>query len=144
MKKGLILAILLVFIFSTAVIAATKNYDKQYRMPAYSNMPPMPYGNYGNMPPMYGNRPPMPYGNYGNRPPMYGNYGQVPPPPMNPPRAYGNMSQMYGNRPPMPPQGVMYGNRPPMPYGNYGNYGNSGQNYPVTLPLYDKSRPVVQ
>jgi len=126
MKKGLILAILLVFIFSTAVIAATKNYDKQYRMPAYSNMPPMPYGNYGN------------------RPPMYGNYGQVPPPPMNPPRAYGNMSQMYGNRPPMHPQGVMYGNRPPMPYGNYGNYGNSGQNYPVTLPLYDKSRPVVQ
>ncbi len=143
MKKGLILAILLVFIFSTAVIASTKNNDKQYRMPTYSDMPPMPYGNYGN------------------RPPMYGNYGQVPPP-MNPPRAYGNMSQMYGNRPPMPPQGAMYGNRPPMPYGNYGNrppmysnrppmpygnygnYGNSGKNYPVTLPLYDESRPVVQ
>lgn len=54
----------------------------------------------------------------------------------------------YGNQPPMIPYGNTYGNRPPMP--TYGNtYGNRppkqnpfAKNYPVTLPLFDESRPV--
>lgn len=79
--------------------------------------------------PMYGTyRPTLPYANkpsqkyhYGNMPPMYGNH--------RPPMMYGN------HKPPM-----MYGNRPPMQQKDK----KQQKNYPVTLPLFDESRPVVQ
>lgn len=151
MKKVLILTVAIFVAMSTFVIAANKDYYQQYRAPMYGTYrPTMPYGNmqspkgYGNMPLMYGNhRPPM---NYGNRPPMY---GQMPPygnmqshregrPPMH----YGNMPPMYGNhRPPM-----NYGNRQPM-YGNRPPMQKNDKNqkyYPVTIPLFDESRPVAR
>lgn len=61
------------------------------------------------------------------RAPMYGTY--------RPANNYAQRPPMYGNKPPM-----MYGNRPPMK-----QKGEKQQkNYPVTLPLFDESRPVVQ
>lgn len=146
MKKVLILTVALFVAMSTAVIAATKDYYQQYRAPMYGTYrPTMPYANkppqkyhYGNMPPMYGNhRPPM---MYGNRPPMYGQmppYGNMQPQKNGrQPMHYGNMPPMYGNhRPPM-----MYGNRPPMQQKDK----KQQKNHPVTLPLFDESRPVVQ
>ena len=66
--------------------------------------------------PMYGTyRPTMPYG---NMPPMYGNHR----PPMN-----------YANRQPM------YGNRPSMQKND-----KNQKYYPVTIPLFDESRPVAR
>lgn len=135
MKKVLILTVAIFVAMSTFVIAATKDYYQKYRAPMYGTYrPTMPYGNmqpprgYGNMPLMYGNhRPPM---NYGNRPPMY---GQMPP--------YGNMQPPREGRPPM-----NYGNRQPM-YGNRPPMQKNDKNqkyYPVTIPLFDESRPVAR
>lgn len=135
MKKVLILTVAIFVAMSTFVMAATKDYYQKYRAPMYGTYrPTMPYGNmqpprgYGNMPLMYGNhRPPM---NYGNRPPMY---GQMPP--------YGNMQSPREGRPPM-----NYGNRQPM-YGNRPPMQKNDKNqkyYPVTIPLFDESRPVAR
>ena len=135
MKKGLILTVAIFVAMSTFVMAATKDYYQKYRAPMYGTYrPTMPYGNiqpprgYGNMPLMYGNhRPPM---NYENRPPMY---GQMPP--------YGNMQSPREGRPPM-----HYGNRQPM-YGNRPPMQKNDKNqkyYPVTIPLFDESRPVAR
>lgn len=135
MKKVLILTVAIFVAMSTFVIAATKDYYQKYRAPMYGTYrPTMPYGNmqpprgYGNMPLMYGNhRPPM---NYENRPPMY---GQMPP--------YGNMQSPKEGRPPM-----HYGNRQPM-YGNRPPMQKNDKNqkyYPVTIPLFDESRPVAR
>lgn len=135
MKKVLILTVAIFVAMSTFVIAATKDYYQKYRAPMYGTYrPTMPYGNmqpprgYGNMPLMYGNhRPPM---NYENRPPMY---GQMPP--------YGNMQSPREGRPPM-----HYGNRQPM-YGNRPPMQKNDKNqkyYPVTIPLFDESRPVAR
>ena len=135
MKKVLILTVAIFVAMSTFVMAATKDYYQKYRAPMYGTYrPTMPYGNmqpprgYGNMPLMYGNhRPPM---NYGNRPPMY---GQMPP--------YGNMQSPREGRPPM-----HYGNRQPM-YGNRPQMQKNDKNqkyYPVTIPLFDESRPVAR
>lgn len=135
MKKVLILTVAIFVAMSTFVMAATKDYYQKYRAPMYGTYrPTMPYGNmqpprgYGNMPLMYGNhRPPM---NYGNRPPMY---GQMPP--------YGNMQPPREGRPPM-----NYGNRQPM-YGNRPPMQKNDKNqkyYPVTIPLFDESRPVAR
>lgn len=135
MKKVLILTVAIFVAMSTFVIAATKDYYQKYRAPMYGTYrPTMPYGNmqpprgYGNMPLMYGNhRPPM---NYENRPPMY---GQMPP--------YGNMQSTREGRPPM-----HYGNRQPM-YGNRPPMQKNDKNqkyYPVTIPLFDESRPVAR
>lgn len=135
MKKVLILIVAIFVAMSTFVMAATKDYYQKYRAPMYGTYrPTMPYGNmqpprgYGNMPLMYGNhRPPM---NYENRPQMY---GQMPP--------YANMQSPRENRPPMhygnmPP---MYGNRPPMQKND-----KNQKYYPVTIPLFDESRPVAR
>lgn len=135
MKKVLILTVAIFVAMSTFVIAATKDYYQKYRAPMYGTYrPTMPYGNmqpprgYGNMPLMYGNhRPPM---NYENRPSMY---GQMPP--------YGNMQSPREGRPPM-----NYGNRQPM-YGNRPPMQKNDKNqkyYPVTIPLFDESRPVAR
>ena len=135
MKKVLILTVAIFVAMSTFVMAATKDYYQKYRAPMYGTYrPTMPYGNmqpprgYGNMPLMYGNhRPPM---NYGNRPPMY---GQMPP--------YSNMQSPREGRPPM-----HYGNRQPM-YGNRPQMQKNDKNqkyYPVTIPLFDESRPVAR
>lgn len=135
MKKVLILTVAIFVAMSTFVMAATKDYYQKYRAPMYGTYrPTMPYGNmqpprgYGNMPLMYGNhRPPM---NYENRPPMY---GQMPP--------YGNMQSPREGRPPM-----NYGNRQPM-YGNRPPMQKNDKNqkyYPVTIPLFDESRPVAR
>lgn len=135
MKKVLILTVAIFVAMSTFVIAATKDYYQKYRAPMYGTYrPTMPYGNmqpprgYGNMPLMYGNhRPPM---NYENRPPMY---GQMPP--------YANMQSPREGRPPM-----HYGNRQPM-YGNRPPMQKNDKNqkyYPVTIPLFDESRPVAR
>lgn len=135
MKKVLILIVAIFVAMSAFVMAATKDYYQKYRAPMYGTYrPTMPYGNmqpprgYGNMPLMYGNhRPPM---NYENRPPMY---GQMPP--------YGNMQSTREGRPPM-----HYGNRQPM-YGNRPPMQKNDKNqkyYPVTIPLFDESRPVAR
>lgn len=135
MKKVLILTVAIFVAMSTFVMAATKDYYQKYRAPMYGTYrPTMPYGNiqpprgYGNMPLMYGNhRTPM---NYENRPPMY---GQMPP--------YGNMQSPREGRPPM-----HYGNRQPM-YGNRPPMQKNDKNqkyYPVTIPLFDESRPVAR
>lgn len=135
MKKVLILTVAIFVAMSTFVMAATKDYYQKYRAPMYGTYrPTMPYGNmqpprgYGNMPLMYGNhRPPM---NYENRPQMY---GQMPP--------YGNMQSPREGRPPM-----HYGNRQPM-YGNRPPMQKNDKNqkyYPVTIPLFDESRPVAR
>ena len=135
MKKVLILTVAIFVAMSTFVMAATKDYYQKYRAPMYGTYrPTMPYGNmqpprgYGNMPLMYGNhRPPM---NYENRPQMY---GQMPP--------YANMQSPREGRPPM-----NYGNRQPM-YGNRPPMQKNDKNqkyYPVTLPLFDESRPVAR
>lgn len=135
MKKVLILTVAIFVAMSTFVMAATKDYYQKYRAPMYGTYrPTMPYGNmqpprgYGNMPLMYGNhRPPM---NYENRPSMY---GQMPP--------YGNMQSPREGRPPM-----HYGNRQPM-YGNRPPMQKNDKNqkyYPVTIPLFDESRPVAR
>lgn len=135
MKKVLILTVAIFVAMSTFVIAATKDYYQKYRAPMYGTYrPTMPYGNmqpprgYDNMPLMYGNhRPPM---NYENRPSMY---GQMPP--------YGNMQSPREGRPPM-----NYGNRQPM-YGNRPPMQKNDKNqkyYPVTIPLFDESRPVAR
>lgn len=135
MKKVLILTVAIFVAMSTFVMAATKDYYQKYRAPMYGTYrPTMPYGNiqpprgYGNMPLMYGNhRTPM---NYENRPPMY---GQMPP--------YGNMQSPREGRPPM-----NYGNRQPM-YGNRPPMQKNDKNqkyYPVTIPLFDESRPVAR
>lgn len=135
MKKVLILTVAIFVAMSTFVMAATKDYYQKYRAPMYGTYrPTMPYGNmqpprgYGNMPLMYGNHcPPM---NYENRPPMY---GQMPP--------YGNMQSPKEGRPPM-----HYGNRQPM-YGNRSPMQKNDKNqkyYPVTIPLFDESRPVAR
>ena len=135
MKKVLILTVAIFVAMSAFVMAATKDYYQKYRAPMYGTYrPTMPYGNmqpprgYGNMPLMYGNhRPPM---NYENRPPMY---GQMPP--------YGNMQSTREGRPPM-----HYGNRQPM-YGNRPPMQKNDKNqkyYPVTIPLFDESRPVAR
>lgn len=135
MKKVLILTVAIFVAMSTFVIAANKDYYQQYRAPMYGTYrPTMPYGNmqpprgYGNMPLMYGNhRPPM---NYENRPQMY---GQMPP--------YANMQSPREGRPPM-----HYGNRQPM-YGNRPPMQKNDKNqkyYPVTIPLFDESRPVAR
>ena len=135
MKKVLILTVAIFVAMSTFVMAATKDYYQKYRAPMYGTYrPTMPYGNmqpprgYGNMPLMYGNhRPPM---NYGNRPPMY---GQMPP--------YGNMQPPREGRPPMnyANRQPMYGNRPPMQKND-----KNQKYYPVTIPLFDESRPVAR
>lgn len=135
MKKGLILTVAIFVAMSTFVIAATKDYYQKYRAPMYGTYrPTMPYGNmqpprgYGNMPLMYGNhRPPM---NYENRPPMY---GQMPP--------YANMQSPREGRPPMHygNSQPMYGNRPPMQKND-----KNQKYYPVTIPLFDESRPVAR
>ena len=135
MKKGLILTVAIFVAMSTFVMAATKDYYQKYRAPMYGTYrPTMPYGNiqpprgYGNMPLMYGNHPPPM--NYENRPPMY---GQMPP--------YGNMQSPREGRPPM-----HYGNRQPM-YGNRPPMQKNDKNqkyYPVTIPLFDESRPVAR
>lgn len=151
MKKVLILTVAIFVAMSTFVMAATKDYYQKYRAPMYGTYrPTIPYGNmqsprgYGNMPLMYGNhRPPM---NYGNRPPMYGQmppYGNMQPSRVGrPPMHYGNMPPMYGNhRPPM-----NYANRQPM-YGNRPSMQKNDKNqkyYPVTIPLFDESRPVAR
>lgn len=135
MKKVLILTVAIFVAMSAFVMAATKDYYQKYRAPMYGTYrPTMPYGNmqpprgYGNMPLMYGNhRPPM---NYENRPSMY---GQMPP--------YGNMQSPREGRPPM-----NYGNRQPM-YGNRPPMQKNDKNqkyYPVTIPLFDESRPVAR
>lgn len=135
MKKVLILTVAIFVAMSAFVMAATKDYYQKYRAPMYGTYrPTMPYGNmqpprgYGNMPLMYGNhRPPM---NYENRPPMY---GQMPP--------YANMQSPREGRPPM-----NYGNRQPM-YGNRPPMQKNDKNqkyYPVTIPLFDESRPVAR
>lgn len=135
MKKVLILIVAIFVAMSAFVMAATKDYYQKYRAPMYGTYrPTMPYGNmqpprgYGNMPLMYGNhRPPM---NYENRPSMY---GQMPP--------YGNMQSPREGRPPM-----HYGNRQPM-YGNRPPMQKNDKNqkyYPVTIPLFDESRPVAR
>lgn len=135
MKKVLILTVAIFVAMSAFVMAATKDYYQKYRAPMYGTYrPTMPYGNmqpprgYGNMPLMYGNhRPPM---NYENRPSMY---GQMPP--------YGNMQSPREGRPPM-----HYGNRQPM-YGNRPPMQKNDKNqkyYPVTIPLFDESRPVAR
>lgn len=122
MRKNLLIALFLSVALASVVFAGTNiNKNDTYKSPQvgkYHNPPFQNLGTYGNQPPM------IPYGN------------------------------MYGNRPPMPPYGNTYGNRPPMPtYGNtYGNtYGKKppkqnpfAKNYPVTLPLFDESRPVAQ
>lgn len=135
MKKVLILTVAIFVAMSTFVMAATKDYYQKYRAPMYGTYrPTMPYGNkqppwgYGNMPLVYGNhRPPM---NYGNRPPMY---GQMPP--------YGNMQPPREGRPPMnyANRQPMYGNRPPMQKND-----KNQKYYPVTIPLFDESRPVAR
>ncbi len=135
MKKVLILTVAIFVAMSTFVIAATKDYYQKYRAPMYGTYrPTMPYGNiqpprgYGNMPLMYGNhRAPM---NYENRPPMY---GQMPP--------YGNMQSPREGRPPMhySNRQPMYGNRPPMQKND-----KNQKYYPVTIPLFDESRPVAR
>lgn len=135
MKKVLILTVAIFVAMSTFVMAATKDYYQKYRAPMYGTYrPTMPYGNmqpprgYGNMPLMYGNhRPPM---NYENRPPMY---GQMPP--------YGNMQSPREGRPPMhySNRQPMYGNRPPMQKND-----KNQKYYPVTIPLFDESRPVAR
>lgn len=135
MKKVLILTVAIFVAMSTFVIAATKDYYQKYRAPMYGTYrPTMPYGNmqpprgYGNMPLMYGNhRPPM---NYENRPPMY---GQMPP--------YANMQSPREGRPPMHygNSQPMYGNRPPMQKND-----KNQKYYPVTIPLFDESRPVAR
>lgn len=135
MKKVLILTVAIFVAMSTFVIAATKDYYQKYRAPMYGTYrPTMPYGNmqpprgYGNMPLMYGNhRPPM---NYENRPSMY---GQMPP--------YGNMQSPREGRPPMnySNRQPMYGNRPPMQKND-----KNQKYYPVTIPLFDESRPVAR
>ena len=151
MKKVLILTVAIFVAMSTFVMAATKDYYQKYRAPMYGTYrPTMPYGNMqpprgdGNMPLMYGNhRPPM---NYENRPQMYGQmppYANMQSPRENrPPMHYGNMPPMYGNhRPPM-----HYGNRQPM-YGNRPPMQKNDKNqkyYPVTIPLFDESRPVAR
>lgn len=135
MKKVLILTVAIFVAMSAFVMAATKDYYQKYRAPMYGTYrPTMPYGNmqpprgYGNMPLMYGNhRPPT---NYENRPSMY---GQMPP--------YGNMQSPREGRPPM-----HYGNRQPM-YGNRPPMQKNDKNqkyYPVTIPLFDESRPVAR
>lgn len=135
MKKVLILTVAIFVAMSAFVMAATKDYYQKYRAPMYGTYrPTMPYGNmqpprgYGNMPLMYGNhRPPM---NYENRPPMY---GQMPP--------YANMQSPREGRPP-----IHYGNRQPM-YGNRPPMQKNDKNqkyYPVTIPLFDESRPVAR
>lgn len=135
MKKVLILTVAIFVAMSAFVMAATKDYYQKYRAPMYGTYrPTMPYGNmqpprgYGNMPLMYGNhRPPM---NYENRPSMY---GQMPP--------YANMQSPREGRPPM-----HYGNRQPM-YGNRPPMQKNDKNqkyYPVTIPLFDESRPVAR
>lgn len=135
MKKVLILTVAIFVAMSTFVMAATKDYYQKYRAPMYGTYrPTIPYGNmqsprgYGNMPLMYGNhRPPM---NYENRPPMY---GQMPP--------YGNMQSPREGRPPMnyANRQPMYGNRPPMQKND-----KNQKYYPVTIPLFDESRPVAR
>ena len=135
MKKVLILTVAIFVAMSTFVMAATKDYYQKYRAPMYGTYrPTMPYGNmqpprgYGNMPLMYGNhRPPM---NYENRPQMY---GQMPP--------YGNMQSPREGRPPMhySNRQPMYGNRPPMQKND-----KNQKYYPVTIPLFDESRPVAR
>ena len=131
MKKVLILTVAVFVVMSTVVIAASKDYYQQYRAPMYGTY--RPANNYAQRPPMYGNKPPMMYGQM-PPPPPYGN--MQPQRNGRPPMHYGNMPPMYGNhKPPM-----MYGNRPPMK-----QKGEKQQkNYPVTLPLFDESRPVVQ
>lgn len=129
MKKNLLISLFLSVALASVVFADTtfnKNYN--YKSPqagTYHNPQMQTFGTYGNHPPMipsgntYGNHQPMmPYGNtYGNRPPMM---------------PYGNT---YGNRQPMPPYGNTYGNRPP-------KQNPFSKNFPVTLPLFDESRPV--
>lgn len=128
MKKNLLITLFLSIALVSVVFAGTnidKNYTYKSQAGTYHHKQMQNLGTYGNHPPM------MPYGNmYSNRQPM---------------PTYGNM---YGNRPLMPPYGNMYGNRQLMP--TYGNmYGNRPpkqnpftRNYPVTLPLFDESRPV--
>lgn len=128
MKKVLILTVVAFVVMSTVVIAASKDYYQKYRAPMYGTY--RPANNYAQRPPMYGNKPPM-------------MYGQMPPPPpygnMQPQKHYGNLP--YGNhRPPM-----MYGQRPPM-YGNRPPQQpvKNQKHYPMTLELFDESRPVAR
>lgn len=128
MKKVLILTVVAFVVMSTVVIAASKDYYQKYRAPMYGTY--RPANNYAQRPPMYGNKPPM-------------MYGQMPPPPpygnMQPQKHYGNLP--YGNhRPPM-----MYGQRPPM-YGNRTPQQpvKNQKHYPMTLELFDESRPVAR
>lgn len=118
MRKNLLIALFLSVTLASVVFAGTNiNKNDKYKNPQTSTYHNPPFQNLGT----YGNQPPMiPYGNmYGNRPPM-------------PP--YGNT---YGNRPPMPPYGNTYGKKPP-------KQNPFAKNYPVTLPLFDESRPVAQ
>ena len=115
MKKNLLITLFLSIALVSVVFAGTnidKNYTYKSQAGTYHHKQMQNLGTYGNHPPM------MPYGNmYSNRQPM---------------PTYGNM---YGNRQLMPPYGNMYGNRPP-------KQNPFTRNYPVTLPLFDESRPV--
>ena len=120
MKKVLILTVAIFVAMSAFVMAATKDYYQKYRAPMYGTYrPTMPYGN---------KQPPR---GYGNMPLMYGNHR----PPMN----YENRPPMYGQ---MPPYGNMQSpreGRPPMQKND-----KNQKYYPVTIPLFDESRPVAR